>query len=474
MSKESPLISDASDSSLFRPIILQPRDSSDRSVNCNPCLETENQTPSYAVQLPHSNIDTKDKVIVKGKVSKGEITTVIAILNSHNEDELRLFKDNVVVLSQTITAMHPLIFAGPRDGLCKCSMRSGMFIFQYAQFFEQYKQVSCWNTSDQPYSIYAFLLQVFLTLKAALEVELLPTHMSEWKYVLISRNGSVMIDIVNYLSMNFNKPKSSMFSDKCDHMITLCTSMMEIHLPNSELCAWLQKCSHDISTSCLLTTTIQWLRTLDQSERTIPSLLSLQGNYFTFKDYSADMPNWLTHLGEQEDARERSNAKQLVYGDPKPFRGNQTAEAMCDTNLTTLTKNIVLRMRAKVFGSTRLQVTAMDCTRGLMKVTLSYSALSRVSSIDHLDSSLLQCKFDGATNYVGSNLAIVIHDAVSQESKWAPVIMLVKCKENSPLPAFTIEYYKITILVVTLSEHGSVDSVTELFKSTDLFSVADY
>uniref|UniRef100_A0A673Y3B3 Protein kinase domain-containing protein n=1 Tax=Salmo trutta TaxID=8032 RepID=A0A673Y3B3_SALTR len=106
-----------------------------------------------------------------------------------------------------------------------------------------------------PNSVYAFLLQVFLTLKATLDTRLLPTHMTEWRYILIGK-GAVMIDIVPYLSRNFNKQLASMFSDQCKNLTSLCTTMVAKHLPNSNVCKWLCNLSTGTSTSQVLTDSI--------------------------------------------------------------------------------------------------------------------------------------------------------------------------------------------------------------------------
>lgn len=410
--------------------------------------------------------DIEDRVSMRGKRIEGEINTTMVILKSTNEKEIARFKDCVVIQSQSMTQMHPLIFAGPRDGLCKCSMSKDVFIFQYAQLFDDCKQVFNWTVADSPNSVYAFLLQVFLTLKVALDTRLLPTHMTEWRYILIGK-GAVMIDIVPYLSRNFNKPSASMFSDQCKNLTSLCATMVAKHLPDSNLCKWLCNLSTGTSTSQVLTDSIEWLRQFNNGERTSPHLLTLLGRYFTFRDYTSEIPDWLTYLGEKEDARNRSCGKLLVYGEPQPYRGNQTAEGPGDTKLSTLVRNIVLRMRVKIFGSSRLEVTTLDCTQGLTKVTLNVSALSGIARIDQLDRS---------TELLTDNGSCFTHDLVSQiESKWAPVILFTKCKRQGPVQEFTLNYYKMTILMVLMSLEGSaVLSLRELFNGVTTFSVTEY
>lgn len=356
--------------------------------------------------------------------------------------------------------MHPLLFV---CRLCKCSKLNGIFIFQHAQLFEGCKQVFNWNTSDSPNLVHAFLLQVFLTLKAALDEKLLPMHMTECRDVLIGKRA-VMIVIALYLSRNFNKPQSSMFGEQCKSLVSLCTTMVTKHLPDSSLCKQLSKLSIGTSASHVLTKLIEWLRSFNLNERMTSYLLTLHSNFFTFRDYSSDMPNWLTHLGEESEARDRSSAKLLVYGDPKPFRGNQTAEGVGDTKLNTLVRNIVLKMRVKIFGSSRLEVTTLDCTQGLTKITFNNSSLSGISSVDQLDRLRL----------LNDNGNCFTHAVSRTESKWAPVIMFTKFKRQGPVQEFTIEYYKMAILMVLLSPQGLVGSLRELFQNVATFSVTDY
>ncbi|TKS65578.1 Serine/threonine-protein kinase PLK4 [Collichthys lucidus] len=400
-------------------------------------------------------------MILRSKSIKGELDTKIVILKGCDANEITHFKQNVISLSKTMTQQHPLIFAGPRGELCKCSRGNGVFIFQYGQLLEDCKPVAIWNESDSPNSVYSFLLQVLLTLKTASDAMLLPTHMCEWTDILISK-GAVMIDTVSYLSKNYMKPQSSLFSDKCESLISLCTTLVAKHLPESELCQWLMKLNQSTVAYQVLTGSIQWLRNFDCSERRIPCLMSLDDNVVTFRDYSANLSNWLTNSGEErgEEAHKRSSSNTLVYGHPKPFRGNQTTESALDTKLDTLVRNIILRMRVKIFKSLKLKVSALDCTRGLTKLTLNNATLLGISSIDQLNPSS------------SSGFA---HDAASKtESKWAPVIMFGKHKKQGPVQELTVESYTVTILVVLLSPNGSVKTLTELFQGVVMFSESDY
>lgn len=103
-----------------------------------------------------------------------------------------LFKQNVMDLSPYMTQRHPFIITG-QGKLFKCPQSNGIFIFQYRELLGECKQVSSWTESDLPNSIYTFLLQVFLTFEAVMDMKLLHTHMNEWRHVLISK-GAVLID----------------------------------------------------------------------------------------------------------------------------------------------------------------------------------------------------------------------------------------------------------------------------------------
>ena len=439
-------------------------------VNSNPKVDETGidipDTPddSTAKPNPDSMYNPQGDVILRSKRIEGEIDTTMVILKSQDEKEIQRFKDNVIVYSQAMTRIYPLIFAGPRDGLCKCSGRNGIFIFQYAQLFEGCKSVRDWTKVDSPNSVYPFILQVLLTLKVALDMQLLPTHMTEWKDVIISK-GAVMIDIVPYLSRNFNKSKPSLFGKDCRSLVRLCTSMVTKHLPSSNLCKWLCGLNDSESALHVLTKSIEWLSNIAFGERVMPCISTLDGNVFTLRDYSSDVSNWLTCTGEEESPHGRSVAKVLVYGVPKTVRCDQTTKCVGDIKLCKMVRNIVLRMRVKVFGSSRLEVATLDCTQGFTKVTLNNLALTGVVDVDRLPQSRL----------TDDNVSYFTHDAVSQTmSKWAPVIMFAKLKRHGPVDELTVEYYTMKILMVLLNTQGGVPSLRALFQSVATFSVTDY
>ena len=417
-----------------------------------------------SMSLDNRALESRGEVILQIKQIPGEIDTHMVILKSHNGKEIKRFKDNVVLLSQSMTQTFPLMFAGPRDGFSKCCRCNGVFIFQYAQFFEGCKHVLALATSDASNSAHGLLLQVFLTLKAALEWKLLPTHMTKCTDILISR-GAVMIDIVSYLSRNFNKPQSSMFGEHCEGLLRLCVVMVTKHLPHSKLCKQLRAMNPETPASCILATAIERLRGFGPSERTTPSISTLDGNFFTFKDYASDIPNWLTAVGEEEDAHDRSSSKVLVYGRPKPCKRDLTVEGLRAVKLKTLVRDIVLRMKAKMFRLWRLEVTTLDCTQGFAKVTLKNSALCKIPSVDQLHWSRLL--HDDDKNCFA-------HDAILPMSTWAPVIMFTKCNQSGPTPECTFAYYSVKILMVLLGPEGTVESLTDLFQSMSSFSVTHY
>lgn len=441
--------------------IIRAVDTSDDQTRSGATVNAPQPPNILAVEQPLEH-ELQGTVCLRGKKIEGEVDTTMVIIKCHQEKEITRFKDNVIVLSQTMTQLHPFIFAGPRDGLCKCSRFNGMFIFQYAQLFEGCKQVSNWTVSESPNSVHSFLLQIFLTLKTALDMKLLPTYMTEWRDVLIAK-GAVMIDIVSYVSRNFNKSPSSMFSDQCESLVSLCTTMVAKHLPNSELCTRLCELGTG-ATWHALTMSIEWLRSFDTRERMVLHLLTLDGNVFTFRDYSSDMSNWLTCVGEQEEAHARSSAKLLVYGHPKSLTGDQTAESVGDTKLNTLVRNIALRLKVKIFGSSRLEVMTLDCTQGLTKVTLDNAALHGIPSVNQLDRLRL----------INKQRQLFHTRTVSHKSKWSPVIMFTKFQRQGPVQEFTVEYYKMTVLMVLQNPQGSVRSLRDLFRSVTLLSGTDY
>lgn len=61
-----------------------------------PCESTTKAVPE-AVNKPQGT------VILRGKKIKGEIDTTMVILKIHNKNEIACFKDNVILLSQSMT-----------------------------------------------------------------------------------------------------------------------------------------------------------------------------------------------------------------------------------------------------------------------------------------------------------------------------------------------------------------------------------
>lgn len=347
-----------------------------------------------------------------------------------------------------------------------------------------WEQLVTWKPSPNC-SVVGVLLQVFLTLKLALDKKLLPTHMTESGNLVIGK-GAAMIDIVPYLCKNFDKSRSSMFGEQCKNLVRFCTAVVTKHLR-----MWLSRLNTTTAASDVLTQSINWLRQkLSHSvERKTPHLLTLPDSVVTFTEYSSDLPNWLTCKGEEEEKYNeeeeeeeeeatKCSAKMLVYGDPKPFRCNLPAGGLDRTLLHRLVKNIVMRMKVRVFGSSRLQVTTLDCTQGFVKVILNTSALSGITSVDQLDRSILIPATDPGIDRPDRSLqtedsVYFTHDAVTG-SKWAPVIMFTKLRKRGAVADFTFTFYKMTILLVILNQRGFIKSLSQLFRDVATLSVTDY
>lgn len=403
--------------------------------------------------------------IVFARKVEGEMDTSVVILKSQREDEIVSFENKVVLLSHSMTSEHPSVFTGPRDMLYKCSRSNGLYIYQYAQFFEC-KKVLDWSPSDSPHSAHAFLLQVFLTLQVAAKANVLPVRMT-CRY-LVTGNGAVMIDIVTYLSSNFTKPSDSLFGDHCKRLNQVCSELTARHLPESNLHKWFCALSSGARSTNVLDKAIEWLRKVHPhaSERTNPTLLSLVDNCFTFKAYLSEIPNWVTRAGCDLRERNECNGKLLVYGNPKVFTGNQSAENVGSTKLEALVRNIVMRLKVKLFGSSLVTVTALDCTQGLTKVTLDNATLASVPSIAKLDRLRLNTDDQGCC---------YTHDAVSStRSKWAPVIMFTKLMRRGPVQELDVKQYRMVILIAALRPRGEVHSLKELFRGVSLLSTMEY
>jgi hypothetical protein len=96
---------------------------------------------------------------------------------------------------------------------------------------------------------------LFNPLGAALDMQLLPTHMTEWRYVLIGK-GAVMIEELQQA----NCPRCSVTNVRS--LVSLCTTLVAKYLPESKLCQWLCKLSRGTAASQVLTVSIEWLRGL--------------------------------------------------------------------------------------------------------------------------------------------------------------------------------------------------------------------
>ncbi|KAI4792887.1 hypothetical protein KUCAC02_033082 [Chaenocephalus aceratus] len=221
---------------------------------------------------------------------------------------------------------------------------------QYAQMLKGSSPVSDWNASDPPHSVEAFLMQVFLTLKLALDAKVLPAYITKWKDVLIG-NGAVMIDIVPYLSRHLYEPQCSLFGERLRELVRVsaldsCKARTRLHSAQTDSLAL----EPGARAAHVLCTAIECLRDAVPSERTTPLLLTLHGNFVTFKDYASDVP-----AGSRTWARRRTLAREASggcswYENPSPSEATRRQNARVAPSCTKLVRNIVLRIRGQAIG----------------------------------------------------------------------------------------------------------------------------
>lgn len=402
-------------------------------------------------------------VRVFGKTAPGEIDVNTVILESQAERDVELFKNNVVLLSQEMTRRRPDLFAGPRDGLLRCSRSYGVFMFQFAQLFDHAKPVNEWTRSDgsPTCSVYAFLAQVFLTLKAALEAEVLPTHMAEWRYVIVGKGGAVMFDVSTYLGHNYSRPRHTLFGGSCDKLVDLCTGLVCQYIPDSTLCRWLRTLS--CSTAALnwvIDESINWLNEACPGvSRSAPCTPTPADSVVTFKDYLSWSPHW---LADDTLGCGKSGARTLVYGNPSPVSGDQTSASATDVN--AVTKSLIARLKTRTFGPIRVNVTGLDCTRGALRIAVRTSALANVLSVNELGGSetLQQLSF--------------AHDTVSVDhSRWTSILMIKKGTRHNPVEMVTTDYFTVIILFVLIDDkhRKSYESLDRLFSTLTVFGSYD-
>lgn len=428
-------------------------------LNIVPRGQPANQSPAQ---------EALGNVVAKVKRVKGEIDTMMVILKSSNEAEMRLFKDNVIVLSQTMTRMYPMLFTGPRNEWCRCSMRTGMVIFQYAHTFQHWTRMSTWNPCNEAETI-SMLYQVFSTLKLAVESNVLPIHMRE--LCLVTSEGSVMIDVIPYLCNNYTT-SHPLFGNQCPALMSLCASLVTKYIPNDSVCTLLKSTtSHHHQVSHTLTNVMTWLEETSgrRLQREPPRLMPLHG-LVTFKDYTTDIPNWLTGKGEPE-CDGPSTAKVLVYGEPSVLNYEKLPTGdLDDVMLHTIVKSIVMRLKVRVFGSYRLQVTALDCTRAPFKISINPCALAKVPRVDELDGATLNL-ISGVGSHRGG---CTMYTYDGQGRLWAPVVMFTKLRKEGPLPDFTYDFYRVVILIVTVHTNAQMKELHDVFRNLTLFSGTEY
>lgn len=345
-----------------------------------------------------------------------------------------------------------LLFTGPQE-LYQCSKNNMMYLFQYARHF-QCKRVMEWTGGDAT----PLLLQVFMTLKLAADENVLPTPLST-RHLVIG-DEAAMIDIVTYLSSKFTTVTESSFGNHCPEIVPICQQLVEKHLPESHQChKWLSTLDRGTQTKDVLDRLIAILCDGTAVPRVEPRFVD--NKCFTFRECLSDMANW-TRISQGDQVSQftkpSASAKVIVCGEPSALDVTNSDILPLDR----LVKNIIFRLKAKVFGSDIVTVAALDCTKGLTKISLHTGALEDTPTLKKLDRN----HFTNGTVY--------LHDPLVTRPKWTSVIRIFKGLRYSPIPECTVTRYRVTILMVSVGQHGHVRSLDDLFSGVSMVDTTEY
>lgn len=406
----------------------------------------------------------------------------MVIIEKPTREDIALFEREVVARACRLTDEQPLLFAGPRGCVHNRSAAHDLYVFQYGQFFKCIKVIN-WATLEGE-SFYSCLIQVLLTLKSASEHGVLPTNMTA--HHLLTGRGAAMIDIVGYLSAHFpHQDHSELLSTYSSSVASVCLELLRHHVPESPLISLLENKVRHLFGHREIDGLIADVSRFDANAvvtRNLPPLLSLSRSYFTFKEYLADIPNWVASKAGESNMN-KCTAKILVHGTPARITASRFATDSCLPDAATgsanancnygelvreLVRNIILRLKTKILKDCSVTVVALDCTRGLTRITLKAAALSSIQNVDTLD-----------VQHVGmlDKHVAYAHDS-SNILDWAPVVKITKNVTSSPLPDFNSYYYKVVILLVSIdtrgTRRGSIDKVEELFNSVPIYCTTEY
>ncbi|KAL3991790.1 carboxyl-terminal PDZ ligand of neuronal nitric oxide synthase protein [Sarotherodon galilaeus] len=442
----------------------------------------QSRTQQGQTTRPSLSQPSRVKCLVRTKKTKGESDVTMVIVTNPTEDDVACFERDVVERACRLTKEHPLLFAGPRKSVYKQAKAHGLYVFQYGQFFRSTKMIN-W-VLQRGESFYPCLMQVLLTLKAAAENNVLPTNMAT-EHLLLGR-GAVMIDIVGYLSAHFPQPDhQQLLGTQSPRVASVCLELLSKHQPGSPLVPFLERCQSSFSHCHDIERLVAELSRLDVTSaiaRVQPVVSSLAHTHFTFREYLADVPNWVgSRVGEAN--LDKCTAKVLVCGNPTrlPFTRFSKTECRPDSSpgaadvtpdhgglVKDLVRNIVLRLKAKALRGSAIAVTTLDCTQGLTKITLRASALSGIPSVDELKGHMFESL---------DELRLYTHD-VAALLDWAPVMKITKHVTSTPLSNFSSYHYKIIILLVRIdakeTNKGAIKTLDELFRGVPLYCTTDY
>ncbi|XP_036066915.1 uncharacterized protein LOC112141767 [Oryzias melastigma] len=412
------------------------------------------------------------RVVVKGirRSCEGEVDTKVVVLTRASPTDVVWFREHVVELSLDLTEKRPDLFAGPIRGLCRSSENpTGAVVFQYATMLPDCKKASEWTPDDAPYSSKAFAAQLLLTLWEALQDGKLPARTLNLDEVFMC-HGCALIDPVAYLVKHFGSP-GTFFGTSNEGLLALCVDVLGRQSPRE---AESIRSIGSSDPTAILTGALGSLgESVHSGRAAVPRRLALDSSFFTFKEYTVQRSPWPADACRPGSLPESGcGLGLLVFGDPPPRRGNQAAQGppSDSKSLTSLIRNLTLRLKARLFARSNMEVVALNCTGAPLTVYLNRAELHGVTGVEGLCANRLQLSGDGRC---------YTHDADPRVRlallKWAPVVMISKHVSRGPVPELNKDYFKIVVVLARLcGSKTSKCSLVDLFARLSALIVSSH
>ena len=402
---------------------------------------------------------TTEGVTITVRIKRDEVPIAMVTLVARDNADMTLFKQRVVMLSQTVVAKRPDLFNGPHDGSISCSGVKNILVFQYAQLVPDIVELTNCKTK-QPTVRSELMTQLLLTLQVASELGLLPTQKLLPCDFLVS-GGSVMIDLVKYLARYFRSTKE-LLGEKDEWLTYNVANAACMLVP--EIPALCNPRRNHVSTREFFEWALTACKSNSQTiERIAPRFVDRHAIKLTFRDpcYGA---GWLTKEGDPADFRRQLEVFTESFP-PIDVFGIQDTDAN-PTLVDEIVRNIVLTMRRKVFGfEEKVVTTVTDCTRS--PITLSEGALSAVPQLNNISMVTSEMALHGS--YYGHGATLNLATTL----KWTPLIMYRRKFKESPEPRLCYYYYEVNVIIVRLANKGVEKNVKSLFRNMTSWSFTD-